>query len=571
MKPIKTEPQSIRDLFEGYEFIIPDYQRGYSWDREDCVALCEDVLSYIDPDSEQEEYYLGCIVVYPNKNNTKIWNIIDGQQRITTLLMLINVLFSHTKTLSRLERMMYKINEETGSIETVLRLESDVVGDRGKNDRDDFNKVMKGKKDTLEKNNIFRVNYEKIQSVIDDWVIKFSAEKLDDNIKNIVKGLVMLPIECTAREDALILFESINNRGKDLTDADIFKSIMYQRYSGDDQQQFVERWGALGNNHVDLFRSYMHIQRAFDEESSKRVNLRKYIMNEKLKDVSSKEADDILEKLNKIYATKRIATHKESICTDKPFQNKDFIYWHILSAYPNVYCRYPLFAFIDKYGKFSDGKFKLENDRQHEYIKLLKNTIRYFYTKGVVHNSVDEVREVSHRACLAIYHEGKEGYVPVHEVYKKDVSKTEKTDFYNKIKSSDYGRCRQGLVVLNSLLNERQDPYEYAKVLGKVYDIEHILPNKWCNYDQWTKKSYDNNIERIGNLMPLEKKTNIRASNEFFGRKQEEYNKSEEEKSKVQDALDLSKKDPKTWYPADVEERHQEAMERLRKFFEDFE
>ena len=69
-----------------------------------------------------------------------------------------------------------------------------------------------------------------------------------------------------------------------------------------------------------------------------------------------------------------------------------------------------------------------------------------------------------------------------------------------------------------------------------------------------------NNIDKLGNLILIEKKKNIQASNEFFQRKKTIY-----KNSKVQDVKDLTKIE--NWYPEDLEKRHKEVMQRLENFF----
>ena len=126
------------------------------------------------------------------------------------------------------------------------------------------------------------------------------------------------------------------------------------------------------------------------------------------------------------------------------------------------------------------------------------------------------------------------------------------------------GRNRKGLVLLAAALNPNQDLVAYGDFLqSEKVDIEHILPQKWSNYDGWNDESHERDANKIGNLMPLKKAINIQASNEFFGRKQEKY-----KNSVVQDALDLANKNPSVWYPKDVAARHEESLKRLREFFD---
>ena len=82
MKTISANPQSIRDIFKS-EYVIPDYQRPYSWDTYQCDQLWDDfILFYEGVLKDGEQYFLGNIVVFKEKDK---FFVIDGQQRLTIL------------------------------------------------------------------------------------------------------------------------------------------------------------------------------------------------------------------------------------------------------------------------------------------------------------------------------------------------------------------------------------------------------------------------------------------------------------------------------------------------------
>src|SRR5699024_7129079 len=79
-------------------FLIPDYQRPYAWTEDECITLWEDLLNFTIPDENAEsfdtndEYFLGPIVTFRNENNQL--EIIDGQQRLTTLMLMLRAFYS---------------------------------------------------------------------------------------------------------------------------------------------------------------------------------------------------------------------------------------------------------------------------------------------------------------------------------------------------------------------------------------------------------------------------------------------------------------------------------------------
>ncbi len=558
MKAIKADPIEIRKLFGAYEFIIPEFQRPYTWDTDNCDKLWEDIESFMDScienNNKNDRYFLGSIVVYKTDQNEDVWSVVDGQQRLTTLFLLAKVLYDSNVSYEVLKNMIYKKNKKTDLASEDLRLHSKVqTGDSG-----DFESIMKrGEPSKVGSKSSFNLNYERLKTNFKYWLGR-NRDKCDDFIESFLGQVVLLPIECDSEEDALTLFQIVNDRGASLSDADIFKAKIYKA-AGQDCKSFIGRWEDLGKDIDGLFRNFMHVSRAKRDYAGKEIALRKYMEDHHLGRNHQLESnwDSIVCNLENTY---KILYEQEDTCSIIEQSNYDWVYWKILLQYPNSYCQYPPIVFLHKYGKRNnEGEFLVLDKKQDEYIALLKNTVRYFFIKGVVHNAVNTVKDTAYRACCAIY-QGRD-YINEYE----ENSAKDKGKFLEKLESSDCGKCKRGLVVLNSFLNDDQDSADYRKLLSGKYDIEHILPKQWAHYDKWDEDSYNENLEKIGNLMPLEKKCNIRASNEFFQRKQAEY-----KKSKVKDALDLSDKDPKTWYPEDVKKRHEESVKRLWEFFKDF-
>jgi uncharacterized protein with ParB-like and HNH nuclease domain len=86
---------SIRQLLSGnVDYIIPMYQRNYAWEEGEITQLIQDVIDYLPTNGQQaRNYYIGSLVVYERPNNkTPVFEIIDGQQRLTTLSLLTSYL-----------------------------------------------------------------------------------------------------------------------------------------------------------------------------------------------------------------------------------------------------------------------------------------------------------------------------------------------------------------------------------------------------------------------------------------------------------------------------------------------
>jgi uncharacterized protein with ParB-like and HNH nuclease domain len=98
MAELNVTKKSVSSLFtemQGSKFIIPDYQRPYKWDLEKCEILWQDLTGFFEDRKANEEYYLGTVVTCrADDHETGEIEVIDGQQRITSLLLLLRAFYS---------------------------------------------------------------------------------------------------------------------------------------------------------------------------------------------------------------------------------------------------------------------------------------------------------------------------------------------------------------------------------------------------------------------------------------------------------------------------------------------
>ena len=482
-----------------------------------------------------EQYFLGNIVVFKEKDK---FFVIDGQQRLTTLLLFIKILFDNASTLKALESCLKKQDSLTNEIKDELRIKSEV---KVYKDHENMKAIILNQ-GAGQNNNNHKKNYEHLSKKFDEWKTEKqpTADKLNQFILTLLDSVVLLPILCESQDDALSIFQTINDRGMALDHADIFKAQLYSIAS--DKKEFVNRWDSL-KNHEWLFRIHMHILRAKGGDVGIEKALRIYFQE---KGENRLEDYDTTMKSLGIY---------NCIIESWEQPTEISIWWNILETYPNQYWNYPLFVFLHKHGKYEEDEFSIDEARKEEFTNLIKETAKYCFIKGVADNNVNTIKDAVFKVCAAINEEA--SYL---QEYKNNIE-NKLDECTRKLKKNDYGvRYRKGLVLLASFLNSNQDNKEYLKTLEEKHDIEHILPRQWCNYDQWTEELQKNNIDKLGNLILIEKKKNIQASNEFFQRKKTIY-----KNSKVQDVKDLTKIE--NWYPEDLEKRHKEVMQRLENFF----
>ena len=301
MSKLNIDQQTIKRLFtdKKSDFLIPDYQRPYAWEETECQTLWEDIFGFAFPDNdyskfdENDEYFLGPIVTFKNEQNKL--EIIDGQQRLTTLMLLLRAFYSRFLNMQdpnsvsireAMAKCIWKTDEFDRLKTDELKLDSEVSSDDAK---EEFLSILQ----TGEVDKSFRSNYAEnfrfFQEKINEFISEYPSycAYLPARIMN---NCILLPIEAENQDVALRIFSTLNDRGKPLSDSDIFKAQLYKFYSDKgEKDQFVKRWKELeekceehffpakGTPLDDLFTRYMYYVRAKqDIRSTTTEALRKF-------------------------------------------------------------------------------------------------------------------------------------------------------------------------------------------------------------------------------------------------------------------------------------------------------
>lgn len=287
MSKLNIDQKSVRSLFseKKSDFLIPDYQRPYAWGEKECQTLWDDLFLFSFPDndcdkfnSESDEYFLGPIVTF--KNNESKMEIIDGQQRLTTLMLLLRAFYEKygsmkndkaVKTSKFIEQCIWKTDEFGDPDKSALKIDSEVATDKEKGE---FLNILKTGIVADEENSSYANNYRFFQKKIveflntyPDWFSFFPIR--------IMNNCILLPIEAESQDTALRIFSTLNDRGKPLSDADIFKAQFYKYYSSKGEKEtFIEKWKDLevlcdsifhsstGTPMDEIFTRYMYFERA---------------------------------------------------------------------------------------------------------------------------------------------------------------------------------------------------------------------------------------------------------------------------------------------------------------------
>ena len=524
MAEIKVEKADIITLFtKDYpHFLIPDYQRPYAWTEEECQTLWDDIFTFAIPEGNSENfnpkkdmYFLGPIVTFENDKGEK--EVIDGQQRLTTLMLLLRAFYSKigiqkdpqsVKTAEELAKCLWEMDEDDNFDKNDLKIDSEVASD---DDKDEFLNILRTGEVDPKMRSKYANNY------------RFFISKID-NLKNeypgythlmprrIMKNCILLPIEAESQETALRIFSTLNDRGLPLSDSDIFKAQLYKYYTdAGKHDKFVERWKNLeelankifhpikGTPMDELFTRYMYFERAKARNKS--------TTTEALRNFYGKDSFALLKEENTFDNLEKLANFWKCVDSqdDNYFSERVLRRLFVLNYAPNGMWAYFTSVYYmqnaDKDGKLDDEKF----------YNFLNRITAFIWTYAITNPGVNALRTPLFAEMINIV-DGKEVTFSEY-LFNLENVKT----LFNEFKFLNSRPITRSMLAWWAFTDKNQKVIP----ISEIYEIEHIYPR---NRQQNEKGLIDPaELESLGNKALLEKRVNIRASDYRFEDKKKYY------------------------------------------------
>lgn len=537
---INVDKRSVKQLLEtgkNKRFIIPEYQRPYAWSDEQIQVLFDDLTEYTLNTTEDENntYFLGTIVAYENDNKEQ--EIIDGQQRITSLLLLLRAIYTKLESgapetnflKSQIEPTIWKQNPTTGVVNfDEILISSRVMGEEG--NQEFANILVSGKTDEKSNSN-YAKNYRLLQQLVNEYAAD-NPLSFYRFISNILNQAILLPITADSQETALTIFSTLNDRGLALSDADIFKAKIYNHLDPEEKKKFIELWQELdeqatnaGESIQKLFYYYMFYLRANENDRKTTTpGIRKYYAKNNFEKLYSQ---DLMQNLNAILNLWIVINNRVSIENEKWSENMEIKQiLDALTSYPNEFWKYPVVIYYLHY----HHKDIFEDD----FLIFVKRLLAVLSARYIITPTINAVKTGILNLNAEIVNSSQPRF---------NFSEIDEKELSDKIKNANRNTVK---MILNIIAYQRQ-----SELLPEKWEIEHILPQKWqssyfpTNSDSEVKEL----VEHIGNKIPIEKKLNITASNGYFAKKKESY-----KKSKVGILLELSQSN-NNWGLDEIRER----------------
>ena len=258
---------------------VPVYQRPYSWDKEQVEILLNDIAEAYASEDKEEGYYTGNIIVYDvdDKVNGIIskYDIIDGQQRITTFslillsvyyLALISGVLETDMTINRVKGALWKILNRSYRkdlpVVTLNSIERKCFGDlfnKGFDDAKELEAFCRQYKTTSIFEDRVLKNFLYITERLKDTVVAQDSSSILDYADYLLQYVHFIVIEANCKRNKVFsMFESINSKGKKLEDIDLIKTYIFSKLDEGDYSTYLDKWGQLIIKTNDNLYDYMY-------------------------------------------------------------------------------------------------------------------------------------------------------------------------------------------------------------------------------------------------------------------------------------------------------------------------
>ena len=511
---IEANKGILKKIFsEEFWFIVPQYQRPYVWQEENIQELIDD-LYYAFENKQNSEYFLGALVLKrTTEKEFREYEILDGQQRLTTLCMMMAVirdLIKKPQYKYTLSQMIYQEENELLKVPSRNRIKY--------NTRD---KVKDFVKDYIIANGSTRkrdlVNYHEDTNIsVSNKAISTmhtifeNKENLESFAVFLLNNVLFIYVSTDNTEDAFRLFTILNDRGIPLSNADILKSINIGEISEEDLDEYSKHWEYLEEKYHKGFDRFLSFVRTILLKNKPSSNLLdEYEKNIYQKNIlkKGKNTIDFLIELDGIY-DKIIDLNDENLSNEY----KNLVTIMKLGLHSDEWIPTVLSYFL-KFEYYNLDEFikKLE----YKFIGDLMSNVSPSKRRENLNNIIKTIEIVS-KENMDILFENRELFDIDKNIFRKNIN----GDIYGK-KYTKYL-----LLKMEYLMNDNSVYLSNYKEIS----IEHVLPQNPLKKSHWRRDFTEEQrklwTNKLSNLVLISNKKNVKLANLDFKKKKEEYLKN---------------------------------------------
>ncbi|MBL1211419.1 DUF262 domain-containing HNH endonuclease family protein [Geminocystis sp. GBBB08] len=518
---IQATQQRLDQIFNlaNYQFEIPSYQRPYAWSKDQILELIDDIVEafpYFNDNSN--DYFLGSIILIEKPKKPEV-EVVDGQQRLTSLTLLFSVFRHLLSPESDAHKYIDDFIEKKGVRNTQYGLK---VREQDDKFFGDYIRTVGGIKNLLEKSAGLDTDSQTLLRDNARILVKELIDRCPENVEleswilhlleNILEKCYLVTVSTSDFDTAYRIFSTINTRGLDLQLNDVLKSDIIGKIQGEkEKEKYTKIWDQeesdLGRKDFEAL--FSHIHRIKLREKQKLGLLTEYRKKIKPQDNPIEFIDKVLkpcsDKFEVIRDQKFTCDNEE----DKKQVNRLFGWLNLID---NSDWLPPAIYFLVKHNnKTSDIKnFFINLERLAAGLMILRADIN---ERGRRYAKIlDAIDEDEQKAIT---------------VTKELLSSEEQNQVIEILDGNLYLQTRSRLYVLKRLDSLLAEGGLSPSFDEKVVTIEHVLPqnpksdSEWCQI--WQDEAREKWVHRLGNLVLLSRQKNSQAQNYDFEDKKEKY------------------------------------------------
>lgn len=482
----------------NHRYIIPVYQRRYDWKIENCKQLYNDLLRLTD-DKEGNHFFGSIVSDVVGAGSITEYHIIDGQQRLTTVTLL---LLAIAKLVEKGEVYSNEMDLSNQIMERFIISKWAKEDDRiklipVKRDRQALNSLIFGEEDEYVENSNLTINFKYFYERL-----KKDSNRIDE-IFSAIQRLQVISITLDKDDDAQLIFESLNSTGLALSEGDKIRNFILMNLPLDDQNKYFEKYWIkiedLTNKRIDNFvRNYLSIKTFLTPTMAK--------VYFEFKEYVNKHNDSLEELLEDMLRYSKF--YKKLLDGESGFNNKDLDASMFNLKKMEITVTEPFL--MEVFSLHEEGKLSLD-----DLIGIYETIEAYLFRRnicGVGTNALNKIFLNLNKDIIR-YDGSTDNYVDklkYNLINKRDSGRFPKDEeFYENLNNKEVylmrGRFKNYLFnkIENYKTVETKDIYNHLD--DGTYSIEHIMPQK-LNYD-WFEELGDNAeeihekwIHKLGNL-----------------------------------------------------------------------
>ncbi len=515
---------TLKDVFLESGYGIPNYQRDYAWKDKNFWDLWEDLEEAIEYNKKGQGHFIGTMVVAKNEDNKKLYDIIDGQQRTTTIFMLLHVLANKQNEKDKQETRKYLYQKGELKLEVAPQNQSFFKTLLEAAEKENISHCEKDA-DTEGKQNLFEV----LKAILDK-VSKLSEEGVNERLEVLLE-MVLMRLEEPDPGRAIRTFQSVNDRGVPLLLLDKLKSLLiYYSNTFCDGERGLDQF--INDHFGEIFKIFAKIKKSdhissvggFDEGDIFRYH-------------AGSQRFDGIEFLGH-YATSTEDTYeklKDELKEIKKSKLKSFIRSYV-SDLKNFYQ-----AFLDLLSEIDTSpttlkamlintinplffnsliRLKINNELDDETLKFFAKTDIVFFKAtrflaSKAYNLIDEYLEKGKEELKSKMIDQCRNYIEL--ASREFVNNASNSSCFHYVFFEK--NCQEmGLADLKKLIPGKQFSQQKEHIIP-INLLEQRSNNKIRDLGFEGKKDLEDYIDTYGNFISLEKSLNLKASNkDLYGK-----------------------------------------------------